>query len=331
MRDTTFLYAGYWRFAQGPQSGLAVLQIDSSDVMELLRGRRPADLQLRGNLGSSENFREEQIVLRYLRPLYGTDTVRTSKPLLIIAHRGGGRNSDRLPFSENSAELVRFASKLGAHGVEIDVRLTRDSVPVLYHDENLNTRLVDGEFMVGPIGNYSLAQLRALCRLKNGELIPTLEKVLDDIIDSTNLRAVWLDIKEVGEIEKVIALQQRASERARLLFNAGLRDSLEIYFGLASEDIYQAFVSRPDHAVISSVCELSTEKTLAAGSKVYGARWTLGFLVTEVQQLHAKNTNAFVWTLDQPDFILRFLHDADYDGILTNYPTVVAYHYYVQP
>ncbi len=331
VKDSAVIYAGYWRFAQGPQTGLAVLRIGAGDAAALFKGQRPAVLKVHGSIGGSDNFRDEQISMKYVRPLHGRDSSRPAQEVLILAHRGGGRNSDRLPFSENSTELVKFASKLGAQGVEIDVRMTKDSVPVLYHDENLNTRLVDGEYMVGPIGAYSLAQLRTLCRLKNGEQIPTLQEVLDAVVDSTNLRVVWLDIKELSEVYSVVPLQQAALRRAAQLHAAGLRDSLEIFFGLASEEIYEAFLLRPDHEQISSICELSIEKVRAAKSRVYGARWTLGGIEQELQSLHAESTRAFVWTLDLPEFIEQFLATTKYDGILTNYPTVVAYHYYVRP
>ena len=50
----------------------------------------------------------------------------------LIAHRG-------LPteFPENSLPGIEAALEAGADSVEIDIQLTRDGVPVLYHDENM--------------------------------------------------------------------------------------------------------------------------------------------------------------------------------------------------
>ncbi len=332
MRDSSIFYAGYWRYAQSPRTGLCTLEIKPDDgAAEMLRtNTRPQRLVIRGVFGGNESVLPNPLILRFVRGLYIRSRVKFDGRFWIIAQRGGGRNSDRLPFSENSAELIKFAGKLGANGVEIDVRLTKDGVPVLYHDENLNTRLIDGEYVVGPIGNYTYTQIQELCRLKNGERIPTLDDVLKAIVDSTALTAVWLDIKEVGEIEKVIPMQKKYIERAKALQELGKRDSLEIFFGLANQDIYNAFTAHPDHKQVPSICELSINQTQMVNSKVYAPRWTLGSLQHEVSLLHADNRRSFVWTLDQPEFIVKFLNEGDFDGILTNYPTVVAYHYYIR-
>ncbi|MEW6213224.1 MAG: glycerophosphodiester phosphodiesterase family protein, partial [Acidobacteriota bacterium] len=49
---------------------------------------------------------------------------------LVIAHRGGAKET-----TENTIAAFQRALRLGANGVETDVRLTRDGVVVIYHDE----------------------------------------------------------------------------------------------------------------------------------------------------------------------------------------------------
>lgn len=317
IKDSVVRFAGYWRDAQSPQTGLCVLDL-TKGARELRKGIRPPVIELSGKTGDADGNLNNTITMKYLRPLY-------NKALRIIAHRGGGRNSDRLPFSENSVELIRFAPKLGATGVEIDVRLTKDGIPILYHDENFNTRLVDGEYMVGPVGNYTYTQIQELCKLKNGERVPTLEEALQTIVNETHLSFVWLDIKESASVEKVVALQKKYLALAEQLRP---QDSLHINFGLPADDIYHAFQQQPEYHNIPSVCELGIEQTRNAGSKCYAPRWTLGTLNGDVQQLHNEGREVLVWTLDQPDFIIQFLRDGNFDGILTNYPTLVAFHHY---
>jgi len=69
--------------------------------------------------------------------------------------------------------------RLGADGLELDVQLTRDGEPVVYHDKTLG-KLGDR----GPVGSRTLAEVRALDaggwfgRAFRGEPIPTLDEVL---------------------------------------------------------------------------------------------------------------------------------------------------------
>lgn len=50
----------------------------------------------------------------------------------IIAHRGGGALAP-----ENTLAGMRIAARMGCRGVEFDVALTADGVPILMHDETL--------------------------------------------------------------------------------------------------------------------------------------------------------------------------------------------------
>lgn len=94
--------------------------------------------------------------------------------VLVIAHRGDWRNAP-----ENSLQAIENCIDMGVDMVEIDVRLTKDSIPVLMHDKTLD-RTTTGE---GEIKDWTLEDLRKLY-LKNGanhtthHRIPTLEEAL---------------------------------------------------------------------------------------------------------------------------------------------------------
>ena len=93
----------------------------------------------------------------------------------IIAHRGGGALAP-----ENTLAGLRLAARLGCRGVEFDVMLSADGVPVLIHDETLD-RTTDGH---GPVAAQRFAALRTLdAGIRYGaayrrEPIPTLEEAL---------------------------------------------------------------------------------------------------------------------------------------------------------
>ena len=97
----------------------------------------------------------------------------TIKPL-VIAHRGASAYAP-----ENTLAAFNLAFEMGADGIELDVELTKDSVPVVFHfDQNQQTH-----------GRRSLQDL-TLAEVKRldagawfdakygGEKIPTLEEVL---------------------------------------------------------------------------------------------------------------------------------------------------------
>lgn len=83
-----------------------------------------------------------------------------TKPQL-IAHRGGTGL-----WPENTLEAFVPAMDLGSDGIEIDVHLTRDGVPVVHHDESLKPSVArgrDGQWLTRPtplIKDLDFAQLR---------------------------------------------------------------------------------------------------------------------------------------------------------------------------
>jgi glycerophosphoryl diester phosphodiesterase len=73
----------------------------------------------------------------------------------VIAHRGGGSLAP-----ENTLAALRTGARRGFAGVEFDVMLSRDSVPVLIHDETLE-RTTNGSGRVAASSWQELAALDA--------------------------------------------------------------------------------------------------------------------------------------------------------------------------
>lgn len=71
----------------------------------------------------------------------------------IYAHRGASQLAP-----ENTMSAFKFAYKLGAEGIETDVHLTKDHIPVLIHDEHVK-RTTDA---TGYIKDYTFNQLKQL-------------------------------------------------------------------------------------------------------------------------------------------------------------------------
>lgn len=241
-----------------------------------------------------------------------------------MSHRSGGRTSDLLPFSENSIGIIKKTAEFGSTGIEIDVRLTKDGVPILYHDNTLNTREVQKSGLLGPIENYTFEQLSTFVRLKDGEKIPTLRDALKTVVFQTPLSFVWLDTKYTGSIIEVRAIQKEYLEIA-----AAAGRQLEIVIGLPTDDAYNEFLKLPQYQSVPSLSEQSPELVQNINARVWAPRFTLGTQNELVKQVHAKGKLAFVWTLDVPGYIQRFINEGHFDAILSNYPSCVAYYYYV--
>jgi glycerophosphoryl diester phosphodiesterase len=105
---------------------------------------------------------------------------------------------------------------------------------------------------------------------------------------------------------------------------------LELSIGLPGEDQVEKFQELSNYTQVPSLCELSPDEAELLNSKEWAPRFTLGLQNDQVAAVHAEGRKAFVWTLDVPDLIQQFVSEGDFDGILTNYSTVVAYYYYVR-
>jgi len=118
--------------------------------------------------------------------------------LKIIAHRGA---SARAP--ENTLAAVRLAAELGADGVEIDVRLTRDSQLAVIHDTD--TRRVAPNQAVFTAKRRRLSELQSLDvgswkdPKYSRERVPALKEVLD-VLGPTQEIFIELKSREYDEI-----------------------------------------------------------------------------------------------------------------------------------
>ena len=320
----SILLNGYWRKMASTETGIMRFTISGANGAGTLLNPSPivtqGSITMEGLYGNGQEEPQKNIKLIYNRKVNTSTT-----PFNILAHRSGGRNSDLLPVSENSVNMILKTAEFGSTGIEIDVRFTKDGVPILYHDNDLNLRLVQKCGLVGPIENYTYAQLNAFVRLINGERIPTLRQALDAVVNQTPLTFVWLDTKYIGSLEKVQILQQ---EYTQLAIQRGR--NVEIVIGLPGQAQFDQFLQLPDYANTPSLCELTIDDVQQSNAKVWAPRFTEGTQNDKVDAVHALGKKAFVWTLDVPEFIEQFIRDGNFDGILSNFPSSTAYHYYVR-
>lgn len=114
---------------------------------------------------------------------------------MVAAHRGA--HSD---VPENSVASIQEAIKHDIEIVEIDIRISKDGIPVLMHDDKVD-RTTTGK---GDVEDFELSQLKQLQLLHNGkkteQSVPTLAEVLEIGKDKILFD---LDLK-TSQIEKVM-------------------------------------------------------------------------------------------------------------------------------
>lgn len=90
------------------------------------------------------------------------------------AHRGLFNNASEAP--ENSLAAFKLAVENG-YGIELDVQLSKDKVPVVFHDATLNRMCgVDGN-----VWDYTLEELKKFKLANSEESIPTFAETLEVI------------------------------------------------------------------------------------------------------------------------------------------------------
>lgn len=95
---------------------------------------------------------------------------------LIFGHRGAAGT-----FPENTMLSFDAAVKAGAHGIELDVQMTKDGVVVVIHDETVD-RTTNGKGFIKDLDYKELTMLDAsysFPQFSGKARIPTLEEVLE--------------------------------------------------------------------------------------------------------------------------------------------------------
>ncbi|HLG13391.1 MAG TPA: glycerophosphodiester phosphodiesterase [Blastocatellia bacterium] len=125
---------------------------------------------------------------------------RPPKPL-VIAHRGGAMES-----TENTIGAFQRATRLGADGIETDIRLTRDGVVVIYHDEKFGR--VEG---LAPAQRTRLVSDLTYAELSRQTLLPVGEDTggrrvptLNDLLASVRSGLLNIEIKRGARFNELV-------------------------------------------------------------------------------------------------------------------------------
>jgi glycerophosphoryl diester phosphodiesterase len=145
---------------------------------------------------------------------------------LVLGHRGASAHAP-----ENTLRAFELALEQGAHGVELDAKLSADGEIVVIHDASVE-RTTDGQ---GQVSRLSLAALRELdagsffSETFKGEKIPTLAEVFETLGKRALINVELTNYKTPGDglADKVCALVGRFGLGERVLFSSFLPSNLK--------------------------------------------------------------------------------------------------------
>lgn len=210
-----------------------------------------------------------------------------------VAHRG-----DPYVHRENTLPSVRSALRAGAGAVEIDVRLTRDGVPVLLHDATLG-RLwgVDR-----PLAAFSADELREV----TGGGVPTLREALAEAAAAGTGR-LFVDLPDPSAAAAAVAEVHASGATERVYYCGGPAAMLNVRR------------ADPDAEIALTWTTLAPPRAaLLAGVRPHWLNYRFGLVTPElVARDHANGLRVSAWTADTRRTMRRLLR-AGVDSITTN-------------
>jgi glycerophosphoryl diester phosphodiesterase len=229
----------------------------------------------------------------------------SSRPL-VFAHRGGAALAP-----ENTLAAFANGISLGADGIELDVRASRDGRVVVHHDETLErtTRLQ------GAVALRTAAELA----MSN---VPQLGAVLRECRDARLIIEIKVNDPEFGrlvvdELRRADAIQRACvGSFGMSVLRAIRREEPALATSAARDEVrmalYRSWLGLPFSRPAWAGYQVPER---AGGTRVVSRRF--------VDHAHRAGLGVQVWTVDDEQQALRLL-DWGVDGLITDRPDVIV-------
>jgi glycerophosphoryl diester phosphodiesterase len=249
---------------------------------------------------------------------------------LIIGHRGASAVAP-----ENTMGAFRKAIEVGADGIEFDVRLSRDGVPVVIHDETLQRTGLRSDY-VSCLSAEELQQVNVGKWFGNrrnsteylNETVPTLRQLLDY---SSSVNAVlYLELKcrreEASQVASItcdfLANYQIAEQVIIECFDLPvIQEVKRLAPHLKTAALFQPRISRP-HLWSSSRSLI--DEAHAVGADEIALHHKLADDRT-IESARSAGMKVVVWTVDNPAWVAR-AKKLGIDALITNDPGTMIQH-----
>jgi glycerophosphoryl diester phosphodiesterase len=286
---------------------------------EFLKTGNASNILLKGNFKDKDGT-SLSLSIKFNRPF---TPYAKNNPFIVLAHHGV-QTTVGPAYAENSVGSVLHDEEYGCTGIEFDVRLTKDNVPICLHDNAINIRLTQKGPLMGEPSQYPFALLDKYIRLVDGEKIPSVEQVLTAFIDSTSMKYIWFDLKGDPDIFKYMEPVMRAGYARAQAQN---RDVV-FFTGLPSGDVIDELHKQPSYNTLPLLCELEPQDVIDNNCQFWGPRYSRGLLLDEVDQMHQRGVKVISWTLNDKGIIRNYFINGKFDGFISDYPAYVVYDFY---
>ena len=210
--------------------------------------------------------------------------------MLKIGHRGAKGH-----VSENTLQSFQKAIDLGCDGIELDIQLSKDKIPVVIHDETVDRTT----FGKGFVKNFTSTELKKID-------VPTLQEVIDLVNQNCFIN---IEIKDANATSETLKLLEKydlnffqiSSFNWKVLEEISKQNS-KIYLGVLTENNLEnalAFAKRINAKSINPYYKLLN--------------------LEKVTLLHENEFEVFPWTVNDISDIEK-MKLFNVDGIISDFP-----------
>lgn len=238
--------------------------------------------------------------------------------VLCGAHRGG-----RSLGPENTLKAAELAFRAGAHFWELDVRLSKDGIPIVMHDRSLerttNAALLKPEQKPWHVDEYTAEELNAFICGSEGVHISTLHQALNFTRKENWL--VNVEIKDLSGIKSSFNVCKKVIESIREthIIDRVLISSFNHEY-LASIKKMEPLISTG--ALINDLVEDPIKLLTDLKADALHPHFSL-VASLPLRKMRKKGLAIMAWTVNETE-IMQAMINACVSGIITDYPQELA-------
>lgn len=217
------------------------------------------------------------------------------KPFAVVSHRGGAGL-----FPENTLLAVKKSIELGVDLIEIDTQITKDGIPIAFHDEDLK-RIAGINISVRKTFYSDILNIKI-----QGEHIPSIEDILRLTVDHIG---VLIEIKVpgdeiiVGDVIKSVGAQKWVS------LISFYQEPLQNFRRILPEIPLGIIYYQPPGKILDAK---------KVGIEIVLPKYTLA-TKNAIEFAHKLKLKTIAWTVNDEKW-MKELYIREIDAIATDYP-----------